>query len=152
MKTITVKYGGKTWENVNANNSGWIAPGAPKDLVEALKNAPRSGYTSKGCPIVKSDDGTNIYLGAAELHSGTEEAIHGTSGSGNSTKAAKIPLDIAKKTLAVKGLPEDLKTYFQGIVQEYEEAQNKKLEAAKSHLKDLGLTDEQIAATLALAK
>jgi hypothetical protein len=47
--------------------------------VELLKNAPRTGYTSKNCPIVKSDDGTNIYLGAAELHK-ENESIGGSSG------------------------------------------------------------------------
>ena len=80
MKTITIKYGGKVWNNVQVNNSGWIAPGAPKDLVELLKNAPRTGYTSKNCPIVRSDDGTNIYLGAAELHKEDESIGGGSSG------------------------------------------------------------------------
>ena len=82
MKKISFKFAGKEW-TVDANNSGWIAPGAPTELVELLKVAPRSGYTSKNCPIVKSDDGTNIYLGAAELHQ-ENEAI-GSAGSGTSS-------------------------------------------------------------------
>ena len=80
MKTTTIKYAGKVWNNVQVNQSGWISPGAPKDLVELLKNAPRAGYTSKNCPIVKSDDGTNIYLGAAELHRDDESIGGGSSG------------------------------------------------------------------------
>jgi hypothetical protein len=86
MKKISFKFAGKEW-TVDANNSGWVAPGAPTELVELLKNAPRSGYTSKGCPIVKSDDGTNIYLGAAELHQGKNEVV-GSSGSSSGPSLA----------------------------------------------------------------
>ena len=145
MRSITVKFGGKVWENVPANNSGWIAPGAPNDLVEALKKAPRAGYTSKGCPIVKSDEGTNIYLGAAELHTGENEAIHQTSGSGSGTSArvSAIPEDVARKTLALKGLPEDVKAYFQGIVAEYDAQKAKKVDAAVAALVAIGYSEEE---------
>lgn len=80
MKKVSFKFQGREWKDIECNNSGWIAPGAPSELVELLKVAPRSGYTSKGCPIVKDDDGHNIYLGAAELHQGKNETV-GSSGS-----------------------------------------------------------------------
>lgn len=98
MKKISFKFAGKEW-TVDANNSGWVAPGAPAELVELLKSAPRSGYTSKGCPIVKSDDGTNIYLGAAELHQGKNEVV-GSSGSSGPKVSLAMPesvlLDLLK--------------------------------------------------------
>ena len=97
MKTVKFNFGGKAWE-VEANNSGWIAPGADKELVELLKKAPRSGFTSKGVPIVKSDDGTNIYLGAAELRN-DGESIHQAGGSSSGSSAPRpstVPVAIAK--------------------------------------------------------
>ena len=113
--------------------------------MEALKKAPRAGYTSKGCPIVKSDEGTNIYLGAAELHTGENEAIHQTSGSGSGTSArvSAIPEDVARKTLALKGLPEDVKAYFQGIVAEYDAQKAKKVDAAVAALVAIGYSEEE---------
>ena len=45
MKTVKFNFAGKAWE-VEANNSGWIAPGAPKELVELLKKAPRHKWDS----------------------------------------------------------------------------------------------------------
>ena len=99
MKTVSFKFAGKEWKDIATNNSGWIAPGAPSELVELLKNAPRSGYTSKGCPIVKSDEGTNIYLGAAELHQGKNEVV-GSSGSSGPKVSLAMPeavlLDLLK--------------------------------------------------------
>ena len=99
MKTVSFKFAGKEWKDIATNNSGWIAPGAPAELVELLKNATRAGYTSKGCPIVKDDDGHNIYLGAAELHQGKNEVV-GSSGSSGPKVSLAMPeavlLDLLK--------------------------------------------------------
>lgn len=143
MKTVKFNFAGKAWE-VEANNSGWIAPGAPKELVELLKKAPRSGFTSKGVPIVKSDDGTNIYLGAADLRN-EGESIHKAGGSGTGTvkQATTVPLAFAKEALGLKGLSEEAKKYFEGIVQEAEKAQKAKLDTALKSLLDIGMSEEQ---------
>ena len=144
MKTVKFNFAGKAWE-VEANNSGWIAPGAPKELVELLKKAPRSGFTSKGVPIVKSDDGTNIYLGAADLRN-DGESIHQTGGSGSGSSAPRpstVPLAFAKEALGLKGLSKEAKEYFEGIVQEAEKAQKAKLDTALKSLLDIGMSEEQ---------
>lgn len=149
MKTVKFNFGGKAWE-VEANNSGWIAPGAPKELVELLKKAPRSGFTSKGVPIVKSDDDTNIYLGAAELRN-DGESIHQAGGSGSSSGTTKrpvkqtttVPLAIAKEALGLKGLSKEAKEFFEGIVQEAEQEQKDKLNKALKSLLDIGMSEEQ---------
>ena len=144
MKTVKFNFGGKAWE-VEANNSGWIAPGAPKELVELLKKAPRSGFTSKGVPIVKSDDDTNIYLGAAELRN-EGESIHQAGGSGSGSSAPKpstVPLAIAKEALGLKGLSKEAKEFFKGIVQEAEQEQKAKLDKALKSLLDIGMSEEQ---------
>lgn len=136
MKKITVKFGGKVWNEVDANNSGWIAPGAPADLVQALKAAPRSGVTSKGVPIVKSDDDTNIYLGAAELRN-EGESIHASEGSGtksSSPKAPQISLDVIEDVLKQKGLSKETRELFEDMKKEAEEAQKAKMEKAKNLL------------------
>lgn len=150
MKTVKFNFGGKAWE-VEANNSGWIAPGAPKELVELLKKAPRSGFTSKGVPIVKSDDGTNIYLGAADLRN-EGESIHQAGGSGTSTvkQATTVPLAIAKEALGLKGLSKEAKEFFEGIVQEAEKAQKDKLNKALKALLDIGMSEEQAKKTLGM--
>lgn len=154
MKTVKFNFGGKAWE-VEANNSGWIAPGADKELVELLKKAPRSGFTSKGVPIVKSDDGTNIYLGAAELRNGGE-SIHQAggsgSGSGSSTvkQATTVPLAIAKEALGLKGLSNEAKEFFEGIVQEAEKEQKDKLDKALKAMIDAGISEEVAKKTLGL--
>ena len=152
MKTVKFNFAGKSWE-VEANNSGWIAPGAPKELVELLKNAPRSGFTSKGVPIVKSDDGTNIYLGAADLRN-DGESIHqaGGSGSGSGTvkQVSTVPLAIAKEALSLKGLSKEAKEYFEGIVQEAEKAQKAKLDTALKSLLAVGMSEEQAKQVLGL--
>ena len=97
MKKINFKFAGKEWKDVETNNSGWIAPGAPEELVELLKAAPRSGYTSKGCPIVKDDDGHNLYLGAAELHQGKNEVTGSSRSSGPSLAMPEaVLLDLLK--------------------------------------------------------
>ena len=144
MKTVKFNFAGKAWEVV-ANESGWIAPGAPKELVELLKKAPRSGFTSKGVPIVKSDNGTNIYLGAAELRNGGE-SIHQAGGSGSSSSAPKpstVPVEFAKEALSLKGLSEDAKKYFEGIVQEAEKVQKAKLDTALKALLAIGKSEEE---------
>lgn len=151
MKTVKFNFGGKAWE-VEANNSGWIAPGAPKELVELLKKAPRSGFTSKGVPIVKSDNGTNIYLGAADLRN-EGESIHQAGGSGSSSSAQKpstVPLTIAKEALGLKGLSNEAKAFFEGIVQEAEEAQKAKLDKALKAMIDAGISEEVAKKTLGL--
>lgn len=151
MKTVKFNFGGKAWE-VEANNSGWIAPGAPKELVELLKKAPRSGFTSKGVPIVKSDDGTNIYLGAAELRNGGE-SIHQAGGSGSGSSAPKpstVPLAFAKEALGLKGLSKEAKEFFEGIVQEAEKAQKAKLDTALKSLLAVGMSEEQAKKVLGL--
>lgn len=140
MKTVKFNFGGKAWE-VEANNSGWIAPGAPKELVELLKKAPRSGFTSKGVPIVKSDDDTNIYLGAADLRN-EGESIHG-SGSGTTKQATTVPLAFAKEALSLKGLSKEAKEFFEGIVQEAEQEQKAKLDKALKALLSVGMSEEQ---------
>ena len=144
MKKIKFNFAGKAWE-VEANNSGWIAPGAPKELVELLKKAPRSGFTSKGVPIVKSDDGTNIYLGAADLRN-EGESIHQAGGSGSSsgtTKPSAVPLAIAKEALGLKELSKGAKEFFEGIVQEAEKAQKDKLNKALEALLAVGKSEEE---------
>ena len=151
MKTVKFNFGGKAWE-VEANNSGWIAPGAPKELVELLKKAPRSGFTSKGVPIVKSDDGTNIYLGAAELRN-DGESIHQAGGSGSGSSAPKpstVPLAFAKEALGLKGLSKEAKEFFEGIVQEAEKAQKAKLDTALKSLLAVGMSEEQAKKVLGL--
>lgn len=152
MKTVKFNFAGKAWK-VEANNSGWIAPGADKELVELLKKAPRSGYTSKGVPIVKSDDGTNIYLGAADLRN-DGESIHqaGSSGSSSGTtkQASTVPVAFAKEALGLKGLSEEAKKYFEGIVQEAEEQQKAKLDKALKAMIDAGISEEVAKKTLGL--
>ena len=152
MKTVKFNFGGKAWE-VEANNSGWIAPGAPKELVELLKKAPRSGFTSKGVPIVKSDDGTNIYLGAADLRN-DGESIHQAGGSGSSSGTTKqvstVPLAIAKEALGLKGLSKEAKEFFEGIVQEAEQEQKAKLDKALKAMIDAGISEEVAKKTLGL--
>ena len=151
MKTIKFNFAGKAWE-VEANNSGWIAPGAPKELIELLKNAPRAGFTSKGVPIVKSDDGTNIYLGAADLRN-DGEAIHQAGGSGSSSNTQKqytVPLAFAKEALSLKGLSEEAKKYFEGIVQEAEKDKKTKLGKALKAMIDAGVPEDVAKKTLGL--
>lgn len=150
MKTVKFNFGGKAWE-VEANNSGWIAPGAPKELVELLKKAPRSGFTSKGVPIVKSDNGTNIYLGAADLRN-EGESIHqaGGSGSGTTKQVTTVPLAFAKEALGLKGLSEEAKKFFEGIVQEAEEQQKAKLDKALKAMIDAGVPEDVAKKTLGL--
>lgn len=152
MKTVKFNFGGKAWE-VEANNSGWIAPGAPKELVELLKKAPRSGFTSKGVPIVKSDDGTNIYLGAADLRN-EGESIHQAGGSGSGSGTTKqvttVPLAIAKEALGLKGLSKEAKEFFEGIVQEAEKAQKAKLDTALKAMIAAGVPEDVAKKTLGL--
>ena len=150
MKTVKFNFAGKAWE-VEANNSGWIAPGAPKELVELLKKAPRSGFTSKGVPIVKSDDGTNIYLGAADLRN-DGESIHqcGGSGSGTVKQVSTVPLAIAKEALSLKGLSKEAREFFEGIVQEAEKVQKAKLDTALKSLLAVGMSEEQAKQVLGL--
>ena len=149
MKTVKFNFAGKAWE-VEANNSGWIAPGAPKELVELLKKAPRSGFTSKGVPIVKSDDGTNIYLGAADLRN-DGESIHQAGGSGSSApRQSTVPLAFAKEALGLKGLSKEAKEYFEGIVQEAEKAQKAKLDTALRAMIAAGVPEDVAKKTLGL--
>ena len=152
MKTVKFNFGGKAWE-VEANNSGWIAPGAPKELIELLKKAPRAGFTSKGVPIVKSDDGTNIYLGAADLRN-DGESIHQAGGSGSGSSAPKqvstVPLAFAKEALGLKGLSKEAKEFFEGIVQEAEKEQKDKLNKALKAMIDAGISEEVAKKTLGL--
>ena len=154
MKTVKFNFGGKAWE-VEANNSGWIAPGADKELVELLKKAPRSGFTSKGVPIVKSDDGTNIYLGAADLRN-EGESIHQAggsgsgSGSGTTKQVSTVPVAIAKEALGLKGLSKEAKEFFEGIVQEAEQEQKAKLDKALKAMIDAGISEEVAKKTLGL--
>lgn len=149
MKTVKFNFGGKAWE-VEANNSGWIAPGAPKELVELLKKAPRSGFTSKGVPIVKSDDGTNIYLGAADLRN-EGESIHQAGGSGSSApKPSTVPLAFAKEALGLKGLSKEAKEFFEDIVKSAEQEQKDKLNKALKALLDIGMSEEQAKKTLGM--
>ena len=152
MKTVKFNFAGKSWE-VEANNSGWIAPGAPKELVELLKKAPRSGFTSKGVPIVKSDDDTNIYLGAAELRN-DGESIHQAGGSSSSSSTVKqattVPLAFAKEALGLKGLSKEANEYFEGIVQEAEQEQKAKLDKALKAMIDAGIPEDVAKKTLGL--
>lgn len=150
MRKVKFNFGGKAWE-VEANNSGWIAPGAPKELVELLKKAPRSGFTSKGVPIVKSDDGTNIYLGAADLRN-EGESIHQAKGSGSSTvkQATTVPVAFAKEVLGLTGLSKEAKEFFEKIVKEAEEQQKGKLDKALRAMIDAGISEEVAKKTLGL--
>ena len=149
MKTVKFNFAGKAWE-VEANNSGWIAPGAPKELVELLKKAPRSGFTSKGVPIVKSDDGTNIYLGAADLRN-EGESIHQAGGSGSSApKPSTVPLAFAKEALGLKGLSKEAKEFFEDIVKSAEQEQKNKLNKALKAMIDAGVPEDVAKKTLGL--
>ena len=149
MKTIKFNFGGKSWE-VEANNSGWIAPGAPKELIELLKNAPRAGFTSKGVPIVKSDDGTNIYLGAADLRN-DGESIHQAVGSGSSApKPSTVPVEFAKEVLGLEGLSKEAKEYFTNIVQEAEKDKKAKFDKAIRAMVATGMSEEQAKKLLGL--
>ena len=152
MKTVKFNFGGKAWE-VEANNSGWIAPGADKELVELLKKAPRSGFTSKGVPIVKSDDGTNIYLGAADLRN-EGESIHQAGGSGSGSGTTKqvttVPVAFAKEALGLKGLSKEAKEFFEGIVKSVEQEQKDKLNKALKAMIDAGISEEVAKKTLGL--
>ena len=149
MKTVKFNFEGKAWE-VAANNSGWIAPGAPKELVELLKKAPRSGFTSKGVPIVKSDDGTNIYLGAADLRN-EGESIHQAGGSGSSApKPSTVPLAFAKEALGLKGLSKEAKEFFEDIVKSAEQEQKDKLNKALKAMIDAGVPEDVAKKTLGL--
>lgn len=151
MKTVKFNFGGKAWE-VEANNSGWIAPGAPKELVELLKKAPRSGFTSKGVPIVKSDDGTNIYLGAADLRN-AGESIHQAGGSGSGSSAPRqstVPVEFAKEALGLKGLSEEAKKYFENIVMSAEQEQKDKLNKALRAMIAAGVPEDVAKKTLGL--
>lgn len=152
MRTVKFNFGGKAWE-VEANNSGWIAPGADKELVELLKKAPRSGFTSKGVPIVKSDNGTNIYLGAAELRN-DGESIHQAGGSSSGSSAPRqvstVPLAIAKEALGLTGLSKEAKEFFENIVKEAEEQQKGKLDKALKAMIDAGISEEVAKKTLGL--
>ena len=148
MKKVKFNFGGKAWE-VEANNSGWIAPGAPKELVELLKKAPRSGFTSKGVPIVKSDDDTNIYLGAADLRN-EGESIRQAGGSGTTKQVSTVPLAIAKEALGLKGLSKEAKEYFQGIVQKAEQEQKDKLNKALEAMIAAGVPEDVAKKTLGL--
>ena len=153
MKQLTIRFGGKVWENVAANNSNWIAPEAPADLVAALKKAPRVGYVSgKRCPIVKGDDGTNIYLGAAELHT-EEDKAHFPQGVGSSSGTrtpVTIPLAIAKEALTVKGFSKEARDWFEAQVKEAEEAQKGKLDKALKAMIDAGIPEDVAKKTLGL--
>lgn len=148
MKTVKFNFAGKAWE-VIANKSGWISPGADKELVELLKAAPRAGYTSKGVPIVKSDNGTNIYLGAAELRN-EGETIHQCGGSGTTKQASTVPVAFAKEALGLKGLSDEAKAYFEAIVKEAEEAQKGKLDKALKAMIDAGIPEDVAKKTLGL--
>ena len=151
MKTISFNFAGKYW-TVEANNSGWIAPGAPKELIELLKNAPRAGFTSKGVPIVKSDDDTNIYLGAAELRN-DGESIHqagGLGSSSNTQKSSTVPLAFAKEVLGLEGLSNEAKEYFQGIVDEAEKDKKAKFDRAIKAMVATGMSEEQAKKILGL--
>ena len=150
MKTVKFNFGGKAWE-VEANNSGWIAPGASKELVELLKKAPRSGFTSKGVPIVKSDDGTNIYLGAADLRNDGESILHKAKGSGSSApRPSTVPVAFAKEALGLKGLSKEAKEFFENIVKEAEEQQKGKLDKALNAMIDAGIPEDVAKKTLGL--
>lgn len=149
MKTVKFNFAGKAWE-VEANNSGWIAPGAPKELVELLKKAPRSGFTSKGVPIVKSDNGTNIYLGAADLRN-DGESIHQAGGSGTSApRPSTVPLAFAKEALGLKGLSKEAKSYFESIVMAAEQEQKDKLDKALKAMIAAGVPEDVAKKTLGL--
>ena len=149
MKTIKFNFAGKAWE-VEANNSGWIAPGAPKELVELLKKAPRSGFTSKGVPIVKSDDGTNIYLGAADVRN-DGESIHQAGGSGSgASRPSTVPVAFAKEALGLKGLSKEAKEFFENIVKEAEEQQKGKLDKALKAMIAAGVPEDVAKKTLGL--
>lgn len=156
MRTVKFNFAGRAWEVV-ANNSGWIAPGADKELVELLKKAPRDGYTSKGVPIVKSDDGNNIYLGAAELRN-EGETIHQCYSEDSDTKkqtkntkqVATVPLAFAKEALSLKGLSKEAKEFFEGIVLEAEEAQRARLATALRAMLAAGVPEDVAKKTLGL--
>lgn len=154
MKTVKFNFAGRAWE-VEANNSGWIAPGADKELVELLKKAPRDGYTSKGVPIVKSDNNTNIYLGAAELRN-EGETIHQAGGSssgsssGTTKQVATVPVEFAKEALSLKGLSEEAKAFFELIVTTEEEAQRARLATALKAMLAAGVPEDVAKKTLGL--
>ena len=143
MKEITFKFSGKQY-TVAANNSGWIAPGVDKNLAELLKAAPRSGVTSKGVPIVKDDDGHNLYLGAAELRQENEK-IHQEGGSGVPSVSKQEAEKHAKLLLGMKGIPAETVAWLQGFIQE-----DPAIRKARQALSALGKTPEEINKILGL--
>ena len=137
MIKISFKFAGKEW-TVDANNSGWVAPGAPAELVELLKAAPRSGYTSKGCPIVKDDDGHNIYLGAAELHQGKNEVV-GSSGSSGPRVSLAMPESVLLDLLKFSDQLSEVSLAFLTAEKEKLEAQKAAEKAAEKAKKEASL-------------
>lgn len=143
---ITIQYNGQTWENVEVNATKWISPDAPESLVAALKNAPRIGYVSgKRCPIVQGDK-TKIYLGWSKLHNEEDEAYWKGNNAGTPKTSTKImiPEDVARRTLALEGLPEADKKFYQDIVDEYDKERAHKVENLVGIMKSMKKTDTQI--------
>lgn len=81
MNTISFNLGGKKFENIPVNNSGWLSPTGNQELIELCQAAPRVRLNSKGVPIIKDDSGVYLYLGASEYRHEDERHAPGSSAS-----------------------------------------------------------------------
>lgn len=142
MNTITRKINGKQL-TINVNNSGWVAPGNPEEVVKVLKGLEIKGYNSKGVPFAYDDDGMVIKLGAADCR--TESlANHATykPGTGSSVKDEELRTQCQKGLDYLKKHPDPfLEEIFKALMPE-----DKTLAKVNKVLD--GLTDEQLAAIL----
>lgn len=147
MKTVTATFNGKKY-TLPANNSGWISVSEvelPEGVTaEFLKNRERVGVGPKNEPIIQDDTGKKIHLGSAVFRREGESIKQGGgSGNGGSAKMPAIPEDVARRTVAIKNLPKELKEFYQKIVDEYDAQKAKKVDAAVAALMAIGYTEEE---------
>lgn len=139
MNTISFNLGGKKFENIPVNNSGWLSPTGNKELIELCQAAPRVRVNSKGVPIIKDDSGVYLYLGASEYRH--EDERH--SPSSNYVSVVQPVIDALKNAPLdwLKDAPSEVLEAIPGLSERI-----KKLQA----LEAMGLTDEQKKAMIAL--
>lgn len=144
MNSITFTLGGKKFEGVPTNNSGWLSPTGNQELIDLCQAATRVRINSKGVPIIKDDSGVYLYLGASEYRHEDERHAPGSSASGSAAQTTLDALTSALKNAPLdwlKDAPKEVMAFLPELDQRV-----KKLEA----LEKLGLTLEQKAAMIAL--
>lgn len=145
MQTVKVVIGGKTFENVPVNNSGWLSPTGNAELIELCRKAPRVSINSKGVPIIKDDFGHNIYLGASEYRNPDERHAPGSSASASSYKPDEGVVAEWKQAMQELDLQKYPKlTAFFGV--------EDPIESAVTALMAVGFTEEQARTTVAAQK